>query len=117
VRSKLYLETTIPSYLVARPSRDLLVAAHQQITRDWWVLRRSGFDLYVSEFVLKEVRAGDAALASQRVEPLQGVSILTAGTEILKLAEDLVTEGPLPRRAAIMPFTLRSPACMAASIC
>jgi predicted nucleic acid-binding protein len=100
MKPKVYLETTIPSYLVARPSRDLLVAAHQQITRDWWELRRSGFDLYVSEFVLKEVRGGNAALASQRVEPLRDVSILTASTEILRLAEGLVTEGPLPRNAA-----------------
>ena len=41
-----YLETTIPSYLAARPSRDLLIAAHQQITQDWWDTRRSAFDLF-----------------------------------------------------------------------
>lgn len=58
MKPKLYLETTIPSYLVGRPSRDLLVAAHQQITREWWESRRTDFDLYVSELVVQEVRAG-----------------------------------------------------------
>jgi hypothetical protein len=53
MKAKLYLETTIPSYLVGRPSRDLLVAAHQEITRDWWESRRSAFELYVSELVVQ----------------------------------------------------------------
>lgn len=47
MKAKLYLETTIPSYLAGRLSRDLLVAAHQEITQDWWESRRTDFDLYV----------------------------------------------------------------------
>jgi predicted nucleic acid-binding protein len=100
MKAKLYLETTIPSYLVGRPSRDLLVAAHQEITRDWWESRRSDFELYVSELVVQEVRAGDALLAGQRLELLRDVPILAVSSEILELAEDLITEGPIPRKAA-----------------
>ena len=100
MKAKLYLETTIPSYLVGRPSRDLLVAAHQQITRDWWESRRADFDLYASELVLQEVRVGDAQLATRRLELLAGVPILTVSSEILELAEDLIAEGPIPRKAA-----------------
>jgi hypothetical protein len=100
MKAKLYLETTIPSYLVGRPSRDLLVAAHQQITRDWWELRRSVFDVYVSELVVQEVRAGNADLAGRRLEVLTGVPILPVNGEILRLAEALVAEGPIPRKAA-----------------
>src|ERR1017187_9577743 len=100
MKAKLYLETTIPSYLSGRPSRDLLVAAHQKITHDWWDSRRSGFDLYVSELVVQEVRAGDARLASQRLEILRDVPILAVSGEILKLAGDLITDGPIPRKAA-----------------
>jgi predicted nucleic acid-binding protein len=100
MKAKLYLETTIPSYLVGRPSRDLLVAAHQQITRDWWESRRADFDLYASELVLQEVRAGDTQLAIRRLELLAGVPILTVRSEILELAEDLIAEGPIPRKAA-----------------
>jgi hypothetical protein len=53
-----YLETTFISYLVARPSRDLLVAAHQQVTQDWWANRRSEFENYVSQVVIDEASAG-----------------------------------------------------------
>src|ERR1017187_3374067 len=88
MRARLYLETTIPSYLVGRPSRDLLAAAHQEITREWWASRRSELDLYASELVVQEVRAGDAHLANQRLEILRGVPILAVSDEILKLAED-----------------------------
>ena len=48
MKSKLYLETTVPSYLTARPSRDLIVAAHQQITHEWWEKRRHDFDIFIS---------------------------------------------------------------------
>jgi predicted nucleic acid-binding protein len=97
---KVYLETTIPSYLAARPSRDVRVAAHQEITRDWWESRRSDFDLYLSELVIQEVQAGDAQLADRRIELLAGLPILPVSREILESAEDLITKGPLPRKAA-----------------
>jgi hypothetical protein len=101
MKSKLYLETTIPSYLVTRPSRDLLVAAHQQITLDWWESRRFEFDLCVSELVLDEVGAGDATLASRRLDLLREARVLTSSNEIVELTEDLIANGPLPRHAAI----------------
>ena len=50
LKPKAYIETTIVSYLAALPSRDLLLAAHQQVTRDWWA-ERDAFDLYVSQLV------------------------------------------------------------------
>jgi hypothetical protein len=100
MKPKLYLETTIPSYLVGWRSRDLLVAAHQQITHQWWESRRAEFDLYVSELVVQEVRTGDVQLARQRLELLAGVPILATSDEVLELAEDLITEGPIPRKTA-----------------
>lgn len=100
MKPKLYLETTIPSYLVGRFSRDLLVAAHQQITRDWWELRRTEFDLYVSEMVLYEVRAGEARLARKRLEVVAGLPVLASNPETLILAENLMTKGPMPAKAA-----------------
>lgn len=71
-----YLETTIPSYLAAHPSRDLIIAAHQQITHDWWRSARHRFDLYISEAVLDEIQAGDAEAAARRLENVEGVPIL-----------------------------------------
>ena len=67
MKAKVYIEATIPSYLVARPSRDLLIAAHQELTRDWWESRGPAFDLYVSELVLEEASAGDAVPAQKRL--------------------------------------------------
>lgn len=100
MKAKLYVETTIPSYLVARPSRDLLIAAHQQLTRDWWESRAPAFDLYVSELVLEEAAAGDAIPAKKRLELLADIRVLALTEGIMKLAESLVTEGPIPRKAA-----------------
>jgi len=100
MKAKLYLETTIPSYLVGRPSRDLLVAAHQAMTRAWWETRRTEFDLYVSELVVQEVRAGDASLSARCLELLAGVPILPISDQVLQLAEALVTDGPIPQKAS-----------------
>jgi hypothetical protein len=82
------------------PSRDLLIAAHQQLTREWWERRRAVFELYVSEPVLEESAAGDATLASRRLELLADIPVLALTRGIMKLAETLVAEGPIPRKAA-----------------
>jgi len=100
MKPKVYLETTIPSYLVGRRSRDLMVAAHQQITEEWWELRRAKFDLYTSELVLYEVRAGDSRLANRRLELLEGIPLLPVTDEILEIAEELILRGIIPRKAA-----------------
>jgi len=100
MRAKIYIETTIPSYLAASPGRDLLAAAHQQITRDWWESRRMQFDLYASELVLTEVRMGDSQAASRRLEIMSGIPLLPVSSEILELAEHLIAEGAIPRKAA-----------------
>ena len=100
MKPKVYIETTIPSYLAARPSRDLLIAAHQQLTRDWWESRRPAFDLYISEAVLEEASAGDAMPAKTRLELLANIPVLALTGGILRLAESLVADGPIPRKAA-----------------
>ncbi len=65
---RVYLETTVISYLTARPSRNLRVVAHQEITADWWARRRISFDLYISRLVLDEAAAGDPKTAAQRLD-------------------------------------------------
>ena len=99
MKSKVYLETTIPSYLTAWPSRDLVKAAHQQITREWWQTR-SRFELFISQFVLDEAQAGDADAARLRIESLAGIPVLAASDEIGNLAESFVIHGSLPRKCA-----------------
>jgi hypothetical protein len=100
MKAKVYIETTIPSYLAARPSGDLLIAGHQKIGRDWWELRRPAFDLYVSELVLEESAAGDVVLAKRRLALLENIPILASNSAVTTLAEALVALGPIPPKAA-----------------
>src|SRR5262245_43118787 len=71
IRGTVYIETSIVSYLTARPSRDLLVAAHQQLTVTWWDQQRSHYELFTSQVVLAEARAGDPDAAQRRVAVLE----------------------------------------------
>ena len=67
---KLCLETTIPSYLTARRSRDLRLAAHQEVTEEWWSDHRQEYDLYTSAFARKEAAVGNPALDAARLAAL-----------------------------------------------
>ena len=101
MKPRVYLETTIPSYLTAWPSRDLIRTAHQQITRDWWDRRRAEFELYISQVVLRECQAGDATAAAERLKILQDLPLLEQTEEATRLAQALVDRVPLPERAAV----------------
>jgi len=80
-----YLETTIPSYLAAKASGDLIVAAHQKITQDWWQKANERFDLYVSEAVLAEVRAGDPEAMSRRLQVIEHLPVLAINEDVRAL--------------------------------
>ncbi|RIV19581.1 DNA-binding protein [Alicyclobacillaceae bacterium I2511] len=96
-----YVETTIPSYLTSRLSRDIVVAAQQQITREWWDGARSDFLLYVSEAVLDECSAGDQELAQRRLDVVTEFPILRITNEVIKLAETYVQLLEIPERAKV----------------
>lgn len=94
-----YLETTIPSYLASRPSRDLIVAAHQQVTHEWWTRARGAFDIFISEAVLAEIRAGDPSLAARRLELVQDLPVLASRDDVDSLAEIYANGLGLPSQA------------------
>ena len=100
MKPKVYLETTIPSYLTSRPSRDLVTAAHQQITREWWDTRRHDFDLFVSQMVIDEASAGDPEATTRRLDVLASLPLLDPQAEGTALAQMLIDHIPLPARAA-----------------
>jgi hypothetical protein len=100
VKQKVYVETTVISYLVAFPSRDVIVAAHQQITDEWWRTRRQLFDICASQLVLREAQAGDRDLAQSRLVVLEEAQLLEVTEEALALSQRLLTPGPLPQKAA-----------------
>jgi hypothetical protein len=97
----LYIETSIISYLTAQPSRDIVTAGRQQITREWWQKRRTDFDLYISEFVIGEASSGDAGASALRLAALEGIPEIALTERAARLAEHLVATGALPSKAAL----------------
>jgi len=99
MKPKLYLETSVVSYLTARLSSDLIVAAHQKITSDWWENRRVEFDLYTSQLVIREARRGDLQAADKRLKALQGIAILPLNNKVFELADTIVSQQALPKES------------------
>ena len=97
---KLYLETTIPSYLTARRSRDLRLAADQETTEEWWETKRLEYELFVSEAVLDEAGDGDADFAARRLATLSGLPRLSVTREVGALVAQLLGEDIIPAKAA-----------------
>ena len=93
---RIYLESTIPSYLVARPARDLLQAARQQLTRDWWELKRGQHELFSSQVVLDEVAAGEATMARRRLKLLRDIPLLELSAAANRLGREILLSGLLP---------------------
>ncbi len=100
MKQTVYIETTIPSYLAARPSRDLVIAGNQELTHEWWNEQRPSFDLYISQFVLDEVAVGDPDAARRRIDILAELNELEIGDDAIRLTERLLREGVVPSKAA-----------------
>ncbi|MFH1921209.1 MAG: type II toxin-antitoxin system VapC family toxin [Planctomycetota bacterium] len=99
-----YIETTIPSYLTAWPAKNLIAAAHQAITREWWERRRHGFELFTSQLVIEEVFAGDDAAAQLRLGALDGIPLLTSSNSVEWIAGELERLKLVPPNAAADGF-------------
>ena len=98
MRPSVYLETTIPSYLTARRSRDLLISARQIATQEWWVTR-TDFEMYISQLVIDEASAGDGFAAKRRLEVLANLPLLDVTEQVDALAQQLITGVPMPGSA------------------
>jgi predicted nucleic acid-binding protein len=99
MRPSVYIETSIVSYLVARPSRDPLMAERQRQTREWWEDQRAKFDLFTSEMTISEIGRGEAAMARARVAALKSIPVLLLSSAVDTLSAVLIARGPLPSRA------------------
>ena len=95
-----YIETTIVSYLVANPSRDSILAAHQQLTRQWWQDERQRYQCVTSREVLREASLGDAEMSRRRAEALAGLTVLMVEDSARELARAILAEKLLPSAAA-----------------
>jgi predicted nucleic acid-binding protein len=97
---KVYLETSFVSYLVARRSRDLIMAARQQLTIEWWENERGKYELFISEMVLREAREGDPDEITKRLTAVADVPLVDLTDEIARLADQILKRGILPVKAA-----------------
>jgi len=96
---RIYIESTIPSYVVARPARNLLQAARQELTRDWWNLKRQEHELFTSQIVLDEIAAGESETARRRLEITADLPIVDLTSAAEKLAGKILRSGLLPANA------------------
>jgi hypothetical protein len=101
--STVYIETSIVSYLTARPSRVVVMAARQTLTRDWW-RGRASFQLRVSQLVLDEAGAGDQLMCARRLRALEGIPVLSLTESATRLAKALIRQGALPEKATVDAF-------------
>ena len=100
LKPTVYIETSVVSYLTARPSRDVVVAAYQQVTREWWDRVADRFDLVASELVVAEASAGDTDATRTRLKVLEAITLLDATEDAAELAGKLTALGAVPQRAA-----------------
>ncbi|MFQ5605939.1 MAG: type II toxin-antitoxin system VapC family toxin [bacterium] len=101
MKPKVYLETTIISYLTAWRSPQLIMAAHQEATRYWWDEQKGKFEVLISEAVIEEASAGDADAAQRRLEVLKDIPELDITNDARDLAKELITGIPLLEKAKI----------------
>jgi len=106
VKKTVYIESSVISYLAARPTRDIVLAAYQQITQEWWETERGKYDCFVSDFVVDEVARGDPDAASRRQTMIRGFRKLALTPVVLDLAREYKTALGIPERARLDLFHL-----------
>ena len=99
IKSKVYVETTVVSYLAARPSHDVALAARQQATQQLWTEYADTFEFMVSDIVLTEISQGDAMAAQRRLELLEGLLVLDMTPEAMILVDNLIDSGAVPKQS------------------
>lgn len=100
MKPKVYVETTVLSYLTAWPSRDIVIAGHQQVTRDWWKTCPERFEMVASELVVQEAGEGDVQASADRLAILRDVPLIETAEAALTLARQLVAAAAIPQKAA-----------------
>ncbi len=95
-----YIETSIIGYLTARSTKNLILAANIEVTRDWWESRRSAFTLYISQVVLDEIARGDTEIAAQRLDILSRLPLVELNKAVRDLSAQFLTRSNLPPKAS-----------------
>jgi len=101
MKQSLYLETTIPSYLAARISSNVIIAGKQAVTHDFWESERNKYELYVSDFVIEECEKGDVLIAKKRMALIENITVLEETPDVEPLAEVYMRLLSIPRSKRI----------------
>ena len=101
MKPRVYIETSVISYLTARPSNDFRAMSNQNVTLEWWELERPKFELVISEFVIAEASLGHPEAAQRRLAAMLGLVELQATQAVKALGRELVTRNALPAVAEI----------------
>jgi hypothetical protein len=96
MKPRVYVETSVISYLTARPSSNILLLARQQFTREFWDLRGLKFEALFSDLVLDEASAGDAVAAAARLAACEGLVALVINPGAQAFAQELIRTGAVP---------------------
>ena len=96
IKPKVYIETTVVSYLVARPSTDATLGARQRVTQQLWENYSDNFEFVVSDVVITEIRQGNEIAAQRRIDALAGLTVLELSPEAIILALELINAGVIP---------------------
>ena len=98
MKESIYLETTVVSYYISKPSRDIIVLAHQEITREWWPKAIKRFDIFISEVVVEESRMGDHEAARRRLEELKNFPHLVLNNKVEEMAQVYIEQFEISKK-------------------
>ena len=98
MKRRVYIETSVVSFLTARPSSNVVLAGHQISTRDFWI-HRDRYELFISEMVVRECERGDAERAKLRTDAIDGLPLLDIDSETEALATELVRKKAVPENS------------------
>ena len=105
-KQTVYIESTIPSYLVARPSRDLLKLTRQMATQQWWSDTLPNLHPFISNYVIEEIRLGDIDAAKKRENAIRHIEVLETNEEVISLADTFIKRLNIPKKAHTDAFHL-----------
>jgi len=100
-KQTVYIESSVVSYLTANPSRDIVIAGHQQTTYDWWHLWRNKFDCFISDLVYDEISLGDSSAAQKRIEAIENFKYLEFNLEIENLGYEYFRLLNIPQKSRL----------------
>ena len=100
MKSSVYIESSVVSYLTARRSRDVVSVGRQTITHEWWTKRKDSYELFISPLVIEEISGGSSEAAERRLAVVQGLQSLSVTSEAELVATNLLSSKAIPENSA-----------------